>query len=265
MAAVSAVPPARGVGAVVDPPMAAFLAAHPASLDYLALTPETLWADQGPGAAPRYVDLPAARAMVDALAEQYPVACHAAGPPIAGARPLDEQHLAQVARTAAHYHASRCAEQLDLRRAGDGALERLVPQVRRAADILGLPLLLEACGAASGGARDQADTAALLSRLAGATGCGVLLNLYALHATQGHDGRGADAYLDRLDLGLVREIHVAGDTTCPPSMLALLQRVVPACPHLEGITFEAGPAACRDAPALQRMLDQLAQAWSLRP
>lgn len=255
----SAATPARGVGAVVDPALAGFLATHPAALDYLALSPGTLWTDQGPGATPRYLDRPGARAMLDALAEQYPLACHDAGPPIAGLRPLDEQHLAQVARTAAHYHASRCAQRLALPPgAPAGALDRLAAHVCRAADILGLPLLLQV---------EPTDTpaahAAALNRLAARTGCGLLLRL-------GPPGPALPACLAALDLALVREIQLdsgADEPAGAAQALGLLHQVVPCCPQLEGITLQLthGPAGEGDAAALQRRLEQLAQAFSLRP
>lgn len=285
---------ARGVGAVISRTLADFLATHPAALDYLELMPEMLWTDYGRGNAPRYEEMPAARAMVDRLAAQYPLVCHGIGLSIGSAMPLDEQHLAQVARTAERYGAGRYSEHLGFFRVAtdpghdrhmglgmplpcdEAVLDWLIPRVRRAGAVLGMPLLLENGVRHTPYVEEDMGEPQFLNRLGAATGCGVLLDLHNLYTDYRNNGSAPEAYIAELDLALVREIHVAGGAMlgkaytdahagpCPSTVTALLRALVPACPRLEGITFEFHESvAPRFGPeALQDELAMLAEIWS---
>lgn len=284
---------ARGIGAVVNRVLAEFLATHPASLDYVELMPEMLWTDYGRGSTPRYVEMPAARDMVDALAAQYPVVCHGIGLSIGSAMALDEQHLAQVARIVARYGATRYSEHLGFFRVANAqghdrhmglgmplpcdetVLDWLRPRVRHAGAVIGLPLLLENGVRHTPYLDEDMREPVFLNRLAADTGCGVLLDLHNLYTDWRNNGERPEDYIAQLDLALVREIHVAGGAmmgkaytdshagACPPPVLDLLRQVVPACPRLEGITFEFHESVVSQfgAEALQAELAMLTEVW----
>ena len=286
---------ARGVGAVVDPVLAAFLLEHPAALDYVALVPEMLWTDRGLGAAPRYVDLPPAAALADALAARYPVVLHGTGLSIGSALPLDDEHLARIAQVGARYGATRYSEQLGFFRVpsapgrarhigvdmplpcDDAVLGWLVPRVRRAAALAGRPLLLRNGVHHTPYADEDMAEPVFLSRLARASGAGLLLDLQHLCTDWRNNGAAPDDFIADLDLRLVHEIQVTGGAptgraagaapaACPQAMLALLRDLVPRCPALEGITFacRGSDAPCFGMQALQRQLDALTDIWALR-
>ena len=272
---------ARGVGAVVHRGLAAFLARHPAALDYVALVPEMLWADHGRGAAQRYVDRPEAIALADTLAERYPVTCHGRGLSIGSAMPLDEQHLAQVAGVIARYGAARYSEHLGFSRvptAGgrdrplgldmplpcdEAQLDWLVDRVRRAQRSVGLPLLLRNGVHHTPYLREDMSEPVFLNRLARASGCGVLLDLDPLCTDQRHHGGDPRHYIDQLDLSLVHEVQVGG--ACPAPVQDLLRDLVPCCPALQGITLVFDDAATPrlGPPALLEQLDTLTTLWKL--
>jgi hypothetical protein len=89
-----------------------------------------------------------------------------------------------------------------------------------------------------------------LNALTCRTGCALLLDLHNLFVNSVNLGIDADAFVDGLDLGTVVEIHVAGGNElygvyldshagrCPPAVWRLLDRVLPGCTNLRGITFE---------------------------
>jgi len=107
----------------------------------------------------------------------------------------------------------------------------------------------------------------------------LLLDLHNLHTLAINYGVDPDAYLARLDLTKVIELHVAGgswsnpawlpsgrtlrldshDGTAPDEVLALLERVAPRCPNLRGITLERleGTVSAPDVAVLAAELRHL--------
>jgi uncharacterized protein (UPF0276 family) len=251
-----------------NPVVPSFLRAHPDAVDYLAVIPETLWTDHGRGAPARYEYVPAAMEELNMLAERLPIVCHGIGLSIGSALELDEEHLLQLRRVLLQYDVTRFSEHLGFSRVADsrGAdrhvglgfpvpcdetiLTWLAPRVRRAMDVLGLPLLLENGVRHTPLIEEDMPEAIFLNRLAAETGCGMLLDLHNLYTDCRNNGWQAADYLDLLDLRIVREIHAAGGSVigkaytdshagpCPPEVWKLLNEVVPRCVNLEGITFE---------------------------
>lgn len=259
---------ASGVGVVFNATLPVFLEACPGVIDYVELIPETLWTDRGRGAADRYEDVPAAVGQLERLADDYPIACHGIGLSIGSVLPLDAEHLARLRRVTERYGVERFSEHLGFTRVADGlggdrhlgvalplpcdeaVLAWLTGRVSEAQDRLGQPMLLENGVRHTPFVEEDMSEPAFLKRLANATGCGVLLDLHNLHVDCRNNGWTADDYLAELDLGIVREIHVAGGSElggvytdshsgpAPAPVWALLRALAPLCPNLEGITFE---------------------------
>ena len=94
------------------------------------------------------------------------------------------------------------------------------------------------------------DEPGFLNALTAATGCGLLLDLHNLHTNARNLGVDPQAFLDRLDLDRVVEIHVAGGLefdgfyldahsgASPEPVWTLLEEVLPRCPNLCGVVFE---------------------------
>ncbi|WP_347270264.1 DUF692 domain-containing protein [Rhizorhabdus histidinilytica] len=139
-------------------------------------------------------------------------------------------------------------------------------RTRRLNAAFGVPFLLEN-GAhylgrlpRSDGIQDEAH---FLNRIAETGDCGFLLDLHNLHCNAVNNGDDAAGLIDALRLDRVGEIHIAGgrwsdgfrldshDGRTPQPVWALLDDVLPRCPHVGGVVFEImadharrlGPAA----------------------
>lgn len=282
-----------GVGIMFNPVVPTFLKSHPDAVDYVALIPETLWTDHGQGARGRYEYVPAAVQELDALAERFPIVGHGIGLSIGSALPLDEQHLLQIRGVLSRYGVSRFSEHLGFSRVADGrgahrhvglgfplpcdesVLKWLAPRIRRAMDLLGLPILLENGVRHTAVIDEDMAEPVFLNRLCQQTGCGMLLDLHNLYTDCRNNGWVAADYLDLLDFRIVREIHVAGGSIigkaytdshagpAPPEVWDLLNEVSPRCKNLEGITFEFHDSyyPTFGPDVLRAELDALAAVW----
>ena len=284
---------ATGIGVVFNSTLPGFLDAFPGCIDYVELIPETLWMDRGRGTTNRYVEISPTVQQLTALAARLPIACHGVGLSIGSALPLDEQHLSKLREVLQRYRVTRFSEHLGCSRAtdtgqrhiglgmgphgDDHVLERLVPRVRRAMSLLGTTIIFENGARHAPFVQEHLGEPLFLNQLALATGCGVLLDLHHLYVDCCNNGWHPDDYLSRLDLSIVREIHVANTNlsgneytashaACPSEVWNLLRQVVPHCPFLEGITFElhdSNPASF-DRQELLAELTQLTELWQTR-
>lgn len=260
--------PAIGIGVVFNPVVPHFLAAHPGAVDYVEVIPETLWTDRGRCAAPRYEVVEAAIREVETLAERYPFACHGIGLSIGSASPLDERHLVEVRRFIDRYGIGRYSEHLGFTRVmgrnghdhhvglgfplpcDNAVLTWMIERVRATTALLGQPILLENGVRHTPLIEEDMTEPEFLNQLAESTGCGVLLDLHNLYTDSRNNGQPPQEYIDALDLGAVRELHIAGGSVigkaytdshagpCPSEVWDLLEDVATQCPNLEGITFE---------------------------
>ena len=120
---------------------------------------------------------------------------------------------------------------------------------------------------------DEMTTASFLNMVARGSSCGLILDLHNLECDEDNGRLTTGAFLDELDLALVREIHVAGGTwrdgyhldehsqLPSPAMAARLGQIVPQCPNLELVVFEmdAGALEAVDRDALLGTLTDLRQ------
>ncbi|MGH7149669.1 MAG: DUF692 domain-containing protein [Planctomycetota bacterium] len=110
----------------------------------------------------------------------------------------------------------------------------------------------------------------------------LLLDLHNLYTNAVNLGFDAEAYLDRLDLSRVIEIHVSGgslseagwlpskrvmrldshDAPVPEEVWGLLERTLPRCPNLRGVTLERmeGTVGEGDLPLLREELRRVRRA-----
>ena len=234
---------ATGVGIGLRAPhYDAVLEGRPA-LSFVEVHSENFFADGG-----------AALAVLEQARSRYDVSLHGVGLGLGSAAGLDPWHLERLERLVRRIdpvlvsdHASfarvaladatvHAADLLPLART-PAALDILCANVGRVQDRLGRAILVENISAYLSYADDAIDEPEFLERLCRRSGCGLLLdvnNVYvnALNASGDDDAptsRGARAgrdahtlalersraWLDRLPLGLVGEIHVAGYAQTP--------------------------------------------------
>jgi uncharacterized protein (UPF0276 family) len=135
------------------------------------------------------------------------------------------------------------------------ALELVCERVTRLQERYSIPFLLENVARILPDPEGDYDEAGFLNELCLRTGCGLLLDVYNLECDAHNNGFDIDRFLDALDLGAVRELHVAGGTEvegmkldvhsreAQPSTVALAARVAASAPEIWGVTYEVLPEA----------------------
>jgi uncharacterized protein len=257
-----------GVGVLYNGTLDSVLEKHGEAADFVSVIPERFWNDLGRRSRPRFVPLPDEVATLDGLAARFPLVAHGIGLSIASASTFDVEHVEQLARWHRHYNFRWISEHLAAVRvrkeetsdhhAGlvlplpwdEDALALISERVVRTQDILGCQLLLENAVVHTPVPESDMSETEFVNALCHRTGCGLLLDLHNLYVNARNLHFDAEAYLDRLDLGAVKEIHVAGGNElygvyldshagpCPPEVWRLLDGVVTRCPALRGVTFE---------------------------
>ncbi|HEV2891842.1 MAG TPA: DUF692 family protein [Frankiaceae bacterium] len=258
---------AYGVGLVLNPDIARFLRERPGEVDYVAVIPETLWADSRSG-ADRFRSSPAATAMLDEVASTLPLVAHGIGLSIGTAADLDVPHLDQVASWQERYGFAWYGEHLSYTRVVSSTgtqrhaglalpvpydadvLEAVAARVAGVRERVPVPFALENPVTFTPLADEDMTEPEFLNALAARSGCHVLLDLHNLHVNAVNGVADAEAYVAALDLANVIEIHVAGGKTlsgtytdahsgpCPDEVWRLLDAVLPRCPNVRGVTFE---------------------------
>jgi hypothetical protein len=258
-------------------------------VDYYAVTPETLWAP-GPGGA---LVANGYHRRFAALRERTrrPFVAHSVGMSLGGVDPSEEPRRAAFVERMRADHAifdfgwwtdhlglvsaagSYLALPLPLpsTRAAASAVCRVLASMREVVPRVGVEnsALYFAWG-------DPLDEPALLHACIADEGSHVLLDLHNLWTSARNLGFDPDAWLARIDLSRVIEIHVSGgsesprewlpddrslrldshDDAVPEPVWDLLERVVPRCPALRGVTLERMEGTV-DAPDVAVVRDEL--------
>jgi len=138
------------------------------------------------------------------------------------------------------------------------ALDVVCQRVLRIRAMYGLPFLLEnVINLLPEMPRPEYTHAAFLNEIVRRTGCGLLLDVYNLQCDAANHGLDIDAFLGELDLGAVREVHIAGGVKyrgmqldvhsrrTQPETVQLAQHVLSRAANAEVLTYELLPQAVR--------------------
>ncbi|MCU1266388.1 MAG: uncharacterized protein JWM21_2706 [Acidobacteria bacterium] len=235
-------------------------------LDYLAVSPDRAWIDNGLGSANRFEPLPLMAALLDEAARELPIVLHGVGLSICSAEIFDKEYAQNLIDWANRLGSPWISEHLSFSRIGLGhevnsavalpvpydeeSLNLLIPRVRFLTDTLSCPFLLENNVYYFNYLEQTFSEGAFLNELCRQTGCSVLLDLHNLYTNAVNHSFDALEYINELNLENVREIHVAGgvrmmgfhtDSHTGPvldSVWELLEHTVPLTPNLQGVTFE---------------------------
>jgi len=204
--------PGPTAGVSLKPQHYADALAAPADGLWFEVHAENYMADGGPRLA-----------WLDAIARDKPISLHGVGLSLAAEEPPDEGHLAALRRLVDRYRPMLFSEHLawSMRQgvyAPDllpfprtrEALDRICAHVARTQDALGRQVLIENPALYLPLRGHHYDEPEFLARLAGATGCGLLVDVNNVFVSAHNLGYSAEAYLDALPGELVGEIHLAG-------------------------------------------------------
>jgi uncharacterized protein (UPF0276 family) len=211
---------------------------------------------------------------------------------LGGAEPVDPARVAHLARCADLLGAPLVSEHIAFVRAGDleaghllpvprtrAALDALTANIRRTSAELPVPLAVEPIAALFDWPGAEYDEGAFLTELLDRTGALLLLDVANVYANARNRGADPAALLDRLPLGRVAYVHVAGgaerdglyhDTHADPVPGEVLALVTELCARLGPLGGPPGLLLERDgaypaAGVLRAELDAIAAAASLAP
>jgi hypothetical protein len=130
------------------------------------------------------------------------------------------------------------------------ALDLVCERVQCIQERYPVPFLLEHVIHLLPGAPAEFTPAGFLNAITSRTGCGLVLDAYNLECDAFNQGLDIGAFLDELDLGAVRELHLAGgvehrgfrldihSAVTRDTTLSLALDVVRRAPSLRAVTFE---------------------------
>ena len=271
-----------GVGIGLRDDLANDLLATTREVDWLEITPEN-WLCQG-GWAGR---------VVDACLERWPMSPHCVSVSVVGREPFDAAWLGEVERLSRRAGAPWWSDHLACSTFGGVVTGQLMPipttlpfldlAVTRVTELMGrtsAPLALEnltAYARAPAATREEAiDEPEFLHRIAEATGAGILLDVNTVYINAENHGFDAAAWLDRLPLEHVWQIHLAGHSRTdrlvmddhtgpvPDAVWALYRRVLRRAGRMIPTLIEWDTGV----PSLDALLDEVDRAreqarWAL--
>jgi hypothetical protein len=163
---------------------------------------------------------------VDALTEiraRYPVTLHGVGLSLGSADPLDAEHLRRIKRAVGRFEPAYVSEHLSWssvagRFANDllplpytrEAADHVVSRIQQVQEYLGRPLLIENVSTYLEFEWSEMTEWAFLEQVAGAAGCGLILDVNNIYVAAHNHEFDAHDYVDSIPVRMVREIHLAG-------------------------------------------------------
>jgi len=160
---------------------------------------------------------------LQSIAEHYPISLHGVGLSIGAEGPLDKAHLSRLKALVDRYRPASFSEHLAWSTHETGflndllplpytqsALDRIMRHVDEVQQVLGRQMLLENPSTYVLFAESTIDEIDFLERIAGGTGCGLLLDVNNVMVSCVNHRMDPVAYIDRFPVELVGEIHLAG-------------------------------------------------------
>ena len=205
-------------------------------------------------------------AMLDRIAERWPLAMHGVALNIGGSDPLDADYLRALSKLAKRVRPALISDHLCWTRHDGVQLHDLLPlpqdedtlrhvaaRVRRVQDALGSQLVLENVSSYLRFASDTLGEAAFLSALVSDTGCGLLLDVNNVYVNAHNHGIDASDYLDALPAHAIKQIHLAGHgTDALGSGLLIDTHDAPVCAEVWALYAHA----CRRFGAVPAMIER---------
>jgi uncharacterized protein (UPF0276 family) len=173
--------------------------------------------------AENYMSGGSARADLDRVRRDYPVAIHGVGLSLGTAGPLDRRHLARLADLVERIEPCLVSEHVAWSVGGGAYLNHLLPlpyteetldvfarHVDQVQEAIGRAILVENPSSYLRFRGSVIPEAEFLTALVARTGCRLLCDVNNVYVTAQNLGLDARAYLDALPAAAVAEIHLAG-------------------------------------------------------
>jgi uncharacterized protein (UPF0276 family) len=210
-----------GVGLGLRVPIAEdVLGTPPRELAWLEVAPENFMRRGG-----RYAAV-LARAL-----ERFPVVPHGLALSLGGTEPLDRDYLSTLRAFLRHIDAPWHSDHLSFGVVGGTMLHELLPlpftreaadhvaaRVREAQDALGVPLAVENITAYARPAGAEMDEADFVNEVVRGAGCRLLLDVNNVYVNAKNFGFDPRAFIARLPLERVIQVHVAGHDASDPEL-----------------------------------------------
>ncbi len=153
----------------------------------------------------------------------YPLSFHGVGLSLGSADPLDDRHLARLEALVRRFEPALVSEHLSWssiasRHANDllplpfteEALDHVVERIGQVQDRLGRQILVENVSTYMTFAQSALPESEFVTEVVRRSGCGLLLDVNNLWVNACNHAFDPRAYLDAIDAGMVRELHLAG-------------------------------------------------------
>lgn len=260
-------PPKLGVGLLYQEELYPFIERQSSRFDFLEVIPDLFWTDTGPGQTRRYLENRQATDVLRQLQKETPLVLHSIGLSIGSAHRFDREHVSQIARwhdwLKFPWHSDHLAFMFAEHSSGEvmsgvtmplpwdqESLDLLIPRIAEVRSRIPAPFLLENNVYFFKYTDQEFDEPTFLNYLADFGGCRLLLDLHNLYTNSRNHNTDPYAFLEKLNLDHVVEIHVAGgleyegfyqdahSDTSPEAVWELLDWVLPQCRNLGGVVFE---------------------------
>jgi len=196
----------------LDELVARSIAGEALAIDFLEVSPENYMGRGG-----------RQRASLASLAERHPLLSHGLTLSIGGIDPLDGAYLRELAAfvrdVASPWHSDHlCFGAVDGRALHDllpvpfklASVQRIADRIRRARDVLGVPLAIENVSYYWHPGRAEMDEAEFLARVCDAADCGLMLDVNNAYVNATNYGFDVDTWMRTAPLERAVQIHVAG-------------------------------------------------------
>lgn len=285
--------PKLGVGLLHQEELRPFIEEHRSLYDFIEVIPDLYWTDLGWGKKNRYVENQRRIDVLRKLRSEVQIVLHSIGLSIGSAYRFDREHVSQIARwrdwVNFPWHSDHLAFLMAEHDGGEAnvgvtmplpfdqeSVDLLAARVRHVRRQIPVPFLLETNVYFFNYERTEMDEPEFLNRLCEKSSGHLLLDLHNLYTNSRNLKTDPYAFLDKLNLDRVVEIHVAGgfsvdgfyqdahSSTSPKAVWDLLDWVLPKCPNLGGVVFELLGSWYSDVgeDRLVRQLSRMKELWA---
>jgi len=163
------------------------------------------------------------RVMLDKIAAEYPLTLHCVGMSVASVDPLDKKYCQKIKQLSEQVNASWISEHLCFSSAmeihshdllpipyNEKSLAHCVERIEQIQEALGQQILIENVSSYMKFKSTDMSEIDFIVALAEAADCNLLIDVNNIYVNQVNQGLDGAAYIDRLPLERIKEIHLAG-------------------------------------------------------